>query len=184
MKTVILDGIWGWHSRWEKLRARLEAATGSCAIWKYDNSGRTPLEQLGGDLCAALRKFDAPFCAVGYSMGGLVIREALRQDPRLPLRRAAFLHTPHAGSLAAHLLPLPAGQDMRPGSAFLRRLDAAAWTVPTLATWCPGDLVVLPGRSARWTGAKHILRSDVPAHAWPLVSGSIHARIAAFLADA
>lgn len=181
MKTVIVDGFWGWHSRWEKLRRRVEKATGSCVIWQYDSSGRKSLEQLGEEFRSAAQTFEEPFAAVGYSMGGLVIREAMRQAPGLSLRRAVFLHTPHVGSLAAHLLSLPACREMRPRSAFLQRLAEAPWDIPTLATWCPCDLTVLPGSSARWTRATSILRSDIPAHDWPIFSSGIHGRIVEFL---
>ncbi len=180
--TFILDGIWGWHPRWESLRRRLDKHVGPARIWHYDNSGRLSLEDAAACLVRDLAALDTPFHLVGYSMGGLVIREAMRQSPDLPLRRAALLHTPHAGSFAAHLLPLPACREMRPGSPFLRRLDAAAWTFPTLATWCSADLMVLPGRSARWTRASHHLQSPVPAHAWPVFSPAIHQKVSDFLA--
>ena len=122
-----------------------------------------------------------PFNVVGYSMGSLVIREAMRKSPGLPLRRAAFLHSPHSGSLISWLLPLPACLEMHPDSAFLRRLNAAPWQVPTLVTWCPWDLMVLPGNSARWSKATVTLCCYMPAHAWPVVSPGIHKAVAAFL---
>lgn len=181
--TLILDGIWGGHARWGKLRRKVEREVGPCRIWHYDNSGRCDLEVLGRRLVELLRGTGGWVNLIGYSMGGLVIREALRQEPGLPVRRAVFYHTPHAGSLAARLLPLPACRDMRPGSAFLRRLDAAEWRTPTLVTWCPGDLMVVPGSSAAWPRASRILRSDVPAHAWPVISSRLHEAAVEFLCE-
>jgi len=181
--TYILDGIWGGHSRWERLRRSLEAAGGPGHIWRYNNSGLVSLEVLGAQLADMLRATDRPFNLVGYSMGGLVIREAMRQAPDLPLHRTALLHSPHGGSLAACFLPLPACRDMRPGSPFLRRLDDSQWERPTLVTWCASDLMVFPGRSARWHRATRILRSDIPAHAWPVLSPGIHRSVANFLND-
>lgn len=183
MNTYILDGIWGSHSRWKKLRNRIEASTGPCRIWRYDNSGRTSLETSGTRLREELAGMDGPFNLIGYSMGGLVVREALREASGLPVRRAVFLHTPHRGSLAAHLFSLPACREMRPGSDFLRRLNGALWEIPTLATWCAWDAVVLPGRSARWARASAILQSHVPAHAWPVLSPGIHKAVIQFLGD-
>lgn len=183
MKTLILDGIWGRHARWEPLRRRIEREVGACHIWRYDNTGLTSLEELGLRLGGEIRKLDAPVRLIGYSMGGLVIREALRQGPDLPLDRSVFLHSPHGGSWAAHLLPLPACRDMRPGSAFLQRLAAMEWKTPTLATWCPWDLMILPGRSARWHQASHLIRSDMPAHAWPVISPAIHKTVVRFLKE-
>jgi pimeloyl-ACP methyl ester carboxylesterase len=184
MQTVILDGIWGWHSRWEPLRRGIEAGVGPCQIWHYDSSGWVSIETLGARLAADLCALDGPFCAVGYSMGGLIVREALRQDPSLQLRSAALLNTPHGGSLVAHLLPFSACRDMRPHSPFLRRLNETPWEYPTLATWCPADLMVVPGYSARWHRATRIIRSDMPIHEWPVVSPGIRREIVAFFSSA
>jgi triacylglycerol lipase len=182
-QTLILDGIWGSHSRWERLRNRITTEVGPCRIWRYDNSGRTSLESLAADLSTELQRIDAPVNLVGYSMGGIVVREALRQAPGLKVRRVVLLNSPHYGSASAMFLPLSACREMRPGSAFLKRLNAAAWTYPTLATWCPLDLVVVPGSSGRWKKASVVLRSDVPMHIWPILSGTIHRSIASFLAS-
>jgi pimeloyl-ACP methyl ester carboxylesterase len=180
--TLILDGIWGSHSRWERLRSRIAAEVGPCRIWRYDNSGRASIELLGTALASELRRINAPVNLVGYSMGGLVIREAFRQNPKLKVRRIALLNSPHNGSVAAWLIPLSACREMRPGSAFLKRLNATPWTHQTLATWCPLDLMVVPGSSARWKEASTLMRLDFPLHIWPIVSGRIHQSITAFLA--
>jgi Alpha/beta hydrolase family len=182
-QTLILDGIWGSHSRWERLRGRIAAEVGPCRIWRYDNTGRASIECLGAALAADLRRLNAPVNLVGYSMGGLVVREAIRQTPSLKVRRVVLLNSPNYGSAAACLLPLSACREMRPGSAFLKQLNSAPWTCPTLATWCPYDLMVFPGSSARWKKADVIVRSDVPAHLWPVVSSDIHRSIVGFLAS-
>lgn len=183
MTTYILDGIWGSHSRWESLRGRVEVVIGPCRIWRYDNSGKSSLEREGRALREELHRVDGPINVIGYSMGGLVIRESLREPHALPVRRAVFLHCPHRGSLAAHAFGLPACLEMRPGSEFLERLDRAPWEIPTLATWCALDAVVVPGQSAQWKKAAKVLRSHVPAHAWPVVSPAIHAEVVRFLED-
>lgn len=182
-RTFILDGIWGSHSRWERLRSRVVSEVGPCRIWRYDNSGRSSIESLGKALATELKQLDAPVNLVGYSMGGLVVREALRQMPGLKVRRVALLNSPNYGSAAACLLPLSACREMRPGSAFLKKLNAAPWTYPTLATWCPDHLMVFPGSSGRWRKASLVLRSDVPMHVWPVMSVEIHRSITAFLAS-
>ena len=181
MTTYILDGIWGGHSRGETLRRRIEKTVGPCRIWRYDNSGLTSLEKAGADLREELHGIDGPLNLVGYSMGGLVIRESLREAHALPVRRAVFLHCPHRGSLAAHAFFLPACREMRPGSSFLSRLEEAPWKILTLATWCALDAVVVPGQSARWKHAGTTIQSPVPAHAWPVVSPGIHAAVIRFL---
>ena len=84
---------------------------------------------------------------------------------------------------AAFFVPLSACREMRPGSAFLRQLNAAPWTYPTLVTWCPYDLMVFPGSSGRWDKANVLLRTDVPMHLWPVFSVEIHRSITAFLSS-
>lgn len=176
MTTLLLDGWKGSHHRLERLR---RVVGGS--IRPYENSGHTSIVRLAEDLAAHLRTLDGPFQAVAYSMGGLVLREALRQEPDLPLERAVFLHTPHQGTWAAHFLTGAALQEMRPGSAFLRRLNRAPWTFPALNVWCPGDLVVIPGGHARWAGATEEFRYDLPAHVGPIYDARLHRRIRQYL---
>ena len=97
-QTFILDGIWGSHSRWERLRCRIAAEVGPSRIWRYDNSGRASIESLGAELASELKRVNAPINLVGYSMGGLVVREALRQTPALKVRRVVLLNSPNYGS--------------------------------------------------------------------------------------
>jgi triacylglycerol esterase/lipase EstA (alpha/beta hydrolase family) len=182
MTTLILDGIWGTHGRWAMLSRRIESSVGPCSIWRYENSGRTSLRVEGMRLRNALEAISGPINLVGYSMGGLVIRSALREASHLNVRRVAFLHSPHNGSLAACALPFAACREMRPGSSFLAELDAAPWEIPTLATWCPFDAVVVPGASACWRRAGVQIQSLVPAHAWPVVSPEIHRAVSEFFA--
>ena len=180
--TFLLDGFWGNHFRWEGLRNRIESKIGPCRIWRYDTSGRTSLEKEGATLRQELERCDAPINIVGYSMGGIVIREAVRTLSR-PIERAVFLHSPHRGSYLCYVFPnLPACREMRPGSRFLARLNQTDWAVPTLATWCALDGVVLPGHSAKWKLATTIFQSLVPAHAWPVVSTGMHKKVVSFLA--
>jgi pimeloyl-ACP methyl ester carboxylesterase len=179
--TLILDGFLGWHSRWEGLRKRVEREVGTCRIWKYDTSGRVSIETLSARLVEELRQLDTDFHLVGYSMGGIVIREAMRQAPDLRLKKSVLLHSPHRGTHVARFLPLPAVREMRPGSAFLRRLEETEWQHPTLASWCAGDLMIVPGSSACWSKASQVLCSPVPAHAWPIYSRRIHQSVVQFL---
>ncbi|MDX6766189.1 MAG: hypothetical protein SFU85_05320 [Candidatus Methylacidiphilales bacterium] len=182
MKTVLLDGFCGNHSRMGRMARTLSDESGHvCQILRYDSSGRTEIGPLGARLAESLGDLKEPFHAVGYSMGGLVIREALRQSPDLPLRRAVFLHTPHRGTWMGQFLGLPAVRQIRPGSPFLQQLAQATWSTPTLNIWCPGDLIVVPGWQARWEKATVEECCHVPGHVWPLFSKNMHQRIAIFL---
>ncbi len=66
---------------------------------------------------------------VAVSMGGLVARYAAAEvegKRRLRIGRLLTISTPHRGAAMARVpWPDPLAIDMRPGSAFLRRLDAA-----------------------------------------------------------
>lgn len=87
------------------------------------------------DRVEALRPSDDPgwtreFDVVGISMGGLVARRAAMDRGggarRLRIRRLFTLASPHMGArLAARVAPDRAAKCMRPGSSFLRELDAA-----------------------------------------------------------
>jgi len=180
--VYILDGIWGSHRRWTDLSQRLVGHGASVTIWHYQNSGRLQLADLGDELAREISSStSSKIHCVGYSMGGLVIRAALRKVPKERINRVAFLHSPQEGSFGAWLFPfLPSAKDMRPGSDFLTTLSKASWPWETMVTWCPFDLMVLPGWSANWSGATRSFCSLVPAHAWPVFSRGIHQRVVDF----
>lgn len=183
--TLILDGIWGRPLRFARLRRELEKAGGSTEIFHYNFNGSACLEAEGRKLAADIRRRGELVNLLGFSMGGVVVRAAHESDPSLPIHRAAFINTPHSGSLMACLVPWKSMlgiQQLRPNSDLLRRLDAADWRIPTLAVWCPFDLAVVPGTSARWVRATQSLRCAVPLHSWPIFSHKIHRRLAEFFA--
>ena len=181
--TLILDGIWGRPLRFARLRRELEKAGGTTEVFHYNFNGSACLEAEGRKLAAEIRRRGEPVNLLGFSMGGVVVRAAHASDPSLPIHRAAFINTPHRGSLMACLVPWKAMlgiQQLRPNSDLLRRLDAADWQIPTLAVWCPFDLAVFPGTSARWVRATQSIRCGVPLHSWPIFSRTIHRQVAAF----
>ena len=88
---------------------------------------------------------------VGHSMGGLVARyyvQRLGGDARV--HTLATLGTPHAGTLAAHLMPGRAVAQLRPGSAVLTELAEPAPGCRTrfVCVWSDLDQMVVPKRSA------------------------------------
>jgi pimeloyl-ACP methyl ester carboxylesterase len=180
--TFILDGIFGRVRRFRGLRDKIRNHVGPCDFWDYENTGRTCLWELGRQLASHLKQV-GPCHLVAYSMGGLVVRSALHQQPDSPVRKVVFLNSPHAGSYLAWMLPLSAARQMRPGSSFLKELDAGPWDHESLAVWCPGDLMVLPGTSARWPRAGQLRCSRVPAHLWPVYGPDIHRDVVGFLSD-
>jgi len=181
--TILLDGIWGRPRRLRFLCRSIEERCGPTEIFRYDSSGHSCFEDLGRKLADRVLEIGRPVNIVAFSMGGLVARAARLMEPSLPLHRAVFLNSPHGGSWLAYTLSLPGIRQMRPSSDLLRRLDHVPWDIPTLAVWCPGDLIVIPGRSARWKSATRIIRCNVPLHLWPIWSRRLHRRIADFLAE-
>jgi len=90
---------------------------------------------------------------VAYSMGALAARQFLqRQGGRSCVRRFISLAGPHHGTLMAYLRWNIGCRQMRPGSAWLRDLNADAdlWgEVQAFSFWTPLDCMVLPATSSR-----------------------------------
>lgn len=181
MRAVILDGWLGNGRRFEGLRRRLEGAGMRASIWLYNNTGRRELGEVAEALAVELGEGEVPVHVVGYSMGGLVVREALRQRPELPVASATFIHVPHGGTQLARVLPLPGVKQLQPGHPFLERLKGQRWPWRTLNIWCPGDLMVVPGWRSRWEGAGRNAVCRVPAHVWPIYSAYWHQEICRFI---
>lgn len=181
--TLILDGIWGRPRRFHALRDLLRERCGPTEIHHYNSTGLRRFEELGAELAAKIETIQGPVNVVAFSMGGIVLRTALLLRPALSLHRVVFLNSPHKGSWLAYALPFPGVRQLRPSSPLMRQLEAIPWPFPTLSVWCPGDLMVLPGRSARLDSASRIVRSDVPLHTWPIWSRSLRRDIVAFLSQ-
>jgi triacylglycerol esterase/lipase EstA (alpha/beta hydrolase family) len=181
--TFILDGIFGRPSRFAPLRRVLEANCGPTEVFHYNSTGFVRFETLAQRLIDRIQNHGRPVNLLGFSMGGIVIRTAHLFDPTLPIRRAVFLNSPHAGSYLAYVMPLAAGvRQLWPGSRLMKRLDQADWNIPTLVTWCPLDAAIIPGRSANWSKAQKSIRCSFPLHTWVVGSPQVHSQIANFLA--
>jgi triacylglycerol esterase/lipase EstA (alpha/beta hydrolase family) len=105
---------------------------------------------------------------VGHSMGGLVARAYLRRYGGGQVARLVTLGTPHAGSMHAWMMAGSAMADMRPGSAFLTRLNASpdhVHGVPVVSLWSWHDSMVTPQTSSRLSWAKNIVLAGVAHNA-------------------
>lgn len=94
---------------------------------------------------------------VAHSMGGLATRWYLNTRPDAPVRKVAFLGTPHRGTLSAHLAWGDGRDEMLPDSPFLEALNAQAALpdgVEAITVRTPIDTHVLPGESATLPGVK------------------------------
>jgi triacylglycerol lipase len=92
---------------------------------------------------------------VAHSMGGLATRWYLLTHHPAPVRRAAFLGSPHGGTLTAHLAWGAGGDEMTPGSDFLEALNDAPPVpegVEAITVRTPIDTRVVPAESATLPG--------------------------------
>jgi triacylglycerol lipase len=98
----------------------------------------------------------APLALVGFSMGALVLRHYLQAGGGGARARAFFsISGPHRGTWVSYLYPGLGTRQMRPGSAFLRELDAGTARLGGLVLHTyrtPFDLMVAPSTNARIAG--------------------------------
>lgn len=92
---------------------------------------------------------------IGHSLGGLAMRHYIQEaDGADKVGRCASLGTPHQGTLSAlPALLRPAGRQLLPGSAFLRKLDSHPVPRPWTNVYSPRDSLVIPYRNAHLPGA-------------------------------
>jgi len=93
---------------------------------------------------------------IAHSMGGLALWALLQQKGDvLPIRRVVFLGSPLQGTLTAYLAWGKGGEEMRPGSEFLKNLEAGPnpneW-VEALTIRTPLDLHVVPSEGGTLPG--------------------------------
>lgn len=181
--TLMLDGIWGRPRRFEPLMQTIRQTIGPAEMFLYNSSGLIQFEQLGAELAAEIRRRNCPVNLIGFSMGGLVVRAAHMLDKDLPIQKAVFLNSPHDGSILAYAFPFGGIRQIRPSDRFIQQIRAVEWNIPTLATWCALDTMVIPGRSARWHRAQETISCAVPLHVWPIHSKRIWKRTVQFLAS-
>ena len=89
---------------------------------------------------------------IGHSLGGLIARyyvQRLGGDARV--HTLVTLGSPHHGTLAAHLLPIRLGRQLRPGSDLFEELDGPAPGCRTrfVAYWSDLDQLIVPHDNAR-----------------------------------
>jgi triacylglycerol lipase len=107
---------------------------------------------------------------IGFSMGGLVCRyyvQVLGGASRVD--RLVTISTPNHGTVLAFLNGRVACKEMRPGSAFLQKLNrdySALQHVSLISFWTPFDLIIVPANSSRMPVG---LNKEIPAAAHPLM---------------
>ncbi len=162
--AVLVHGIMDTGRIFRSLMRTLDRAGIPCiapSLTPSDGSAR--LEVLAEQLADTVERelpTDAPLHIVGFSMGALVSRYFIQFLGGHARTRGFFsVSAPHAGSWWCSVHPLAGARQMRPGSAFLERLDAdlsCFERIPTVAYWTPFDLVILPPRSGLLAFAENV----------------------------
>src|SRR5919197_897947 len=175
--VLLVPGYGGAPSSLATLAARLRAAGRRVEVVALPDDGTGDLEASARALGRAV---DASRAArvdlVGYSAGGVVVRELLADPPRAArARHVVLIGTPNHGAevagLAAALDPrlcTGACAQLVPGSAFLARLNRGDETPPGpdwTSVWTADDQTVTPPASALLAGAPHQPPQDVCARA-------------------
>ena len=98
---------------------------------------------------------------LAHSMGGLVARAYVRKYGARCVAKLITLGTPHHGTVSARLGAGENARQMVPGSAWLRRLNEDAPTLPLVSVLSYQDNIVLPQESAGLAGAKIVRLSGM-----------------------
>lgn len=124
--VLLIHGIWNARVWMTPFASRLRAHGLLPATFGYASVFGRP-EQAAERLIEHLRRRPVPY-AVGYSLGGLILLEALRRAPDLAIERAVCLGSPLRGSAAARgLSAAPGGSWLMGGSAEVLRAGMTSW---------------------------------------------------------
>ena len=162
-KVVLVHGILEDGVSFEPLRLRLVNHGIQCHVPQLKpNDARDGIEQLAESLKEEIDKEFGPtdrFALVGFSMGGLVSRYYL-QNLGGAERCDTFItvSSPHHGTNVAYAYPGKGARQMRPGSPFLKDLEATEdrlGDIPVVSYRTPMDLIILPTESSVWKRAEN-----------------------------
>lgn len=123
---------------------------------------------------------------VGFSMGGLALKELLITKPNLvnKIKSLTTIGTPHEGSYwANNLNRLPGGRDLMPNSKALEKQSQFDWesiNLPVLNCWTNMDIAVVPAISSKWNGQRNV-NFTIPYHSNLLLSPHVFRVIAKFV---
>ncbi len=183
---VLVHGLFDTPRLFDRLRQRLGGRRDPLLVPYLPHAlGSVPLEELAvllGQRIEAAFGAEQTVDVLGFSMGGVISRTWIQlQGGHRRTRRFLSVASPQQGTLAA--LPWPrwalAGlDDMKPGSALLRRLAQDLKPLQAIdcsSFFCPTDLTVVPGwRAVLPLGRRQalpVLRHDrVLAEEAPLAS--------------
>ena len=156
-RVVLVHGIADSAASMRVLQQRLARdGRDSLAITLMPGDGSVSLEALSLQLRDYVRDHFSPgerFDLVGFSMGGLVCRYYVQfLEGRRQVDRLITISSPNQGTLLAFLNSRAGCKEMRPGSAFLQKLNhdcSALRDLSITSLWTPLDLIILPAKSSR-----------------------------------
>lgn len=145
-----------------------DEAVGTISFEDPTGSNRDHAEELARAVDSLLAATDAEeIDIVAHSMGGLATRWYLLVSAEAPVRRVAFIGSPHRGTLSAHLAWGGGRDEMMPESAFLDTLNTEQPVPPgveAITIRTPVDTHIVPGESATLPGVRdHVV--CCPTHA-------------------
>jgi triacylglycerol lipase len=162
-KVVLVHGILEDGVSFEPLRQRLVSHGIQCHVPQLKPSdARDGIDKLAESLKEGIDKEFGPderFALVGFSMGGLVSRYYL-QNLGGAERCETFItvSSPPHGTKMAYAYPGKGARQMRPGSPFLKELEATEdrlGDIPVVSYRTPMDLIILPTESSVWERAEN-----------------------------
>jgi triacylglycerol lipase len=190
---LLVHGINDTGARFDKMRSVL-LARGLGPVHAMNiapSDASITLEAMGEQVMDGLRALMESASAqkvdiVAFSMGALAVRHVLHVlDGRSGVRRFVSVSGPHHGTLTAYLDRKAGTRQMRPGSRYLREINAAEgeWgDVEVYSFRSPLDLVVIPATSSVLEGASN--RSfTVAAHHLMLSDDKVIEAVVQALAD-
>jgi triacylglycerol lipase len=156
MNVVFIHGILDTGHIFKRMRTAFEAEGIHClAPSLKPRDGRTGLDRLAEHLKQQIdEEFgpSEPIAIVGFSMGAIVGRYYIQElGGRDRVKQYFSIAGPHRGSIWSFFYPGRGASHMRPGSAFLKNLNASAEEFDGMechAYWTPFDLMIIPQRSA------------------------------------
>jgi len=151
-RVLLVHGIWNAKAWLAPFALRLRREGLAPALFGYDSVLREP-ERAAERLIARLRQ-EPTRLLVGHSLGGLIILEALRRAPDLPVERVVCLGSPLRGSAAATALAGRAPLSLLLGrSRQILEAGCPPWTGPAAVGVVAGDRARgLGGLFARFDG--------------------------------
>ncbi len=162
-RVVMVHGIFENGEAFSSLKKRLEYHGIECYVPKLKPAdARGGLENLAQGLQRDIEKkfgTEEPFGMVAFSMGGLVSRYYLQELGGADRCESLMtISTPHHGTKVAYAYPSRGAQQMRPGSEFLKTLQASEEKlsdIPIVSYRTPLDLIILPTESSVWERAEN-----------------------------